>query len=167
MTPENLKVFQGFLAQIGEASAQMASMLGVEASPGQGAIIVPAPKMVAFDFSGAPKFDIHGVVTEDFWMQGKPGAKKGALFAHWNVYFIVTSRMGGANEYDVVCAPDPNDPVQMNLSNYNSCVHHAWEPVVGWVTNPPPGLEPNAVVTDEIRAGWVAWDKQFKAAQGL
>lgn len=163
----DFKTQAAYLQEASSAIAQATAMNTTAVMANNTAPDVVAPKMVAFDFAGTPKFDASGVCTEDFWMVGKTGCKVGALYPHWQVYNTSVTIMGGVTEYDVVCPPDPTNAVQMNPSNYNSCVHHAWEKQVGWVTNPPAGLAPNAVVTEEIRAGWAAWDKQFKASHGL
>lgn len=134
-----------------DTDAGTATMTQADPAPAAG-----VPPLLPNTFEGRPPV-ANGVVTADWWMVGKPGAQKGALDAHWTQYNMITAMMGGATEFDIVCAPKPDDPVQLDPSHYNSTVRHAWE--LGWCTQPPGmGQEP----TDEIRKQWADYYTRFK-----
>lgn len=168
MNQKDFALLQGYFSQVTSGLAQIQSMLGVAQSQRPDDPIAPAaPTLLPYDFDGKPDFDQAGICTADWWMRGKPGCMKGALYAHWQNYKQITTMMGSVTEFDVVCAPDPVNAVEMNPSNYNACVHHAWEPMVGWVKEVPAYLVTPSEVTAEIEAGRAAWYKTFLAAHGL
>ncbi len=123
-----------------------------------------APPLLDFDFEVGPKI-VNGLIAEDFWMVGRTGAQKGALAAHWTQYNQIVTMMGGVTEFDVVCAPNPASAAEMNPSNYNICVHHAWEPRVGWLDEAPPGMDdPDGAA--KYAQQWADYYARFRAARG-
>ena len=117
-----------------------------------------APPLLDYAFDAAPP-QVNGIISADWWMRGKPGAMRGALYSHWLVYTQITSMMGKNTEFDVVCAPEPGNANQMNPSAYNSTVRHAWETSVGWVDTAPPreGSMPQA----ELERAWAEYYARF------
>lgn len=121
---------------------------------------VTTPPLLPNDFAGSPP-EFGGIVSADWWMIGKTGAKAGALYSHWTQYNQIASMMGRVTEFEVVCAPEPGNAAQMNPSNFNSCVYNAWEPRVGWVDKAPP--QQGNLTDAEIRQQWADYYANFKA----
>jgi len=120
-----------------------------------------APKLLNFDFNTGPKF-AGGLVAEDFWMIGKTGAKKGAIYSQWTQYNQITSMMGHVTEFEVVAPPDPANAASANPSNYNANVYRAWDPQIGWVSEAPP--REGQYTPEQLQKMWAEYYARFKAA---